>query len=393
MDLKQAASLLGWSRDNVRTAITDGLVLPGALRPVRLNAVDAATDYDIAEGDLERFIADCEALEPGRHPPAVVRRQLLIESRYRCAVCSSDAPLHYHHIIAWSDIAHHDPQHMLAVCGTCHDKITRRGEIDPTAQRAIKQRLAGQAPSGTAVDVAPLPSPPATEVSPHPIDGSTGERLAVRTPRGLILLDDVRYSPTSTWSVTLSYYDLREGWRYGTHYHETYRAMWRGPGGDKVQCRKMRIPHGDWVYAYVALDLAQEIRHHGGPLDLTELARGRRGGGVPIQHLAAGEVLTSANLLAWPLQLAGTDAIRDVIAEAEYVADLDHPDAESLRNLGSSLRHEAARAASAALGTHGPSQRFIDEVIGDFGAAITVAAIRTWLRRLAQVLREAIRPI
>src|SRR6266446_966878 len=123
MNLKDAAGLLGWKRELVELAITEGIETPQNKYRAKLSATPQGSDFDILDGDVEKFLAQFEAEEPGRYPPVAVRRALLIESGYQCAVCRSDAPLRFHHIVDWANLRHHDPKHMLTVCGSCHDKI------------------------------------------------------------------------------------------------------------------------------------------------------------------------------------------------------------------------------------------------------------------------------
>jgi hypothetical protein len=157
VDLAEAAGLLRTGRDAVRTYIEQGIELRDGVRR-HLRAVRLAHGFDISADDLDAFIADLEADDPGRHPPVSVSRELLIEAGWRCAVCKTAAPLEFHHIVPWAKLRHHDPQHMLAVCGTCHSSITRHGEPDTASQREIKRRLRQipQAPSAGGVQP-PLP--------------------------------------------------------------------------------------------------------------------------------------------------------------------------------------------------------------------------------------------
>lgn len=140
MKLNEVASLLRLSREQAETAIVDGVALPVTKAIVKLPASKLEGGYDIAEEDLDYFIAKFEAEEPGRHPPAAVRRELQVEARHRCAICVDAAPLQFHHMIDWAKVNHHDPKRMIAVCGTCHDRCTK-GEIDYKSQLQYKSRL------------------------------------------------------------------------------------------------------------------------------------------------------------------------------------------------------------------------------------------------------------
>lgn len=57
-----------------------------------------------------------------RYIPAAVRRQLRQEAFFGCAKCGSPI-LEYHHIVEFAEQAHHNPDHMIAVCPTCHRSL------------------------------------------------------------------------------------------------------------------------------------------------------------------------------------------------------------------------------------------------------------------------------
>lgn len=141
MNLKEAASLLGWKRELVALAIAEGVETPRTKVKVKLVVEQQGSGFDIPDEELDRFLTIFENEEPGRNPPVAVRRELLVECGYQCAVCESDAPLRFHHILDWANLKHHDPKHMLAVCGSCHDKIGA-GQIDTKSQRNFKTKLA-----------------------------------------------------------------------------------------------------------------------------------------------------------------------------------------------------------------------------------------------------------
>ncbi len=139
MDVKTVAALLGWSRESVLDAIRIG-VDRGAAGEIRLAADKRAASWDVSDEQLQTFLSAREAEEPGRHPPISVRRELRTEARHMCAICRRDLLLQYHHILEWHELGHHDPNHMLAICGACHGKIGA-GQIDRKEQRIYKRKL------------------------------------------------------------------------------------------------------------------------------------------------------------------------------------------------------------------------------------------------------------
>lgn len=144
MNIPEAAYLLRWSREQIEIAISAGVKVPGTDIVEKLEA--GVDGHDISEASLDKFINEFEKQEPGRHPPVAIRRELLIESKHRCAICWNTAPIQFHHMLEFGKINHHDPQHMLAICGTCHDMCST-GKIDYKCQCEYKRKL--RAPSHT----------------------------------------------------------------------------------------------------------------------------------------------------------------------------------------------------------------------------------------------------
>ena len=157
MKEKEVAALLVCSREQVKAAILDGVRLPRSGQPKRLEATEVGGEYDISDEQLDRFIEAFEAEEPGRYPPVPVRRELLVEAKHKCGICGEHLPLQFHHILPWEKVKHHDPHHMIALCGGCHDKI-KTGQIDRKSQIQYKMLLQDLADS--------LPDPDASQLFP-----------------------------------------------------------------------------------------------------------------------------------------------------------------------------------------------------------------------------------
>ncbi|MDY3553115.1 hypothetical protein R5W24_002207 [Gemmata sp. JC717] len=140
MTVNEVAEFLGCSSEMAKTMIADGLRLPVSGTLVKLAANGNADHTDITEEHLDAFIKQFEAEEPGRHPPTKVRRELLTDARHRCVICRESHPLQYHHMVEWAKLPHHDPRHMIAICGSCHTKCTK-GMIDHKSQVMYKAKL------------------------------------------------------------------------------------------------------------------------------------------------------------------------------------------------------------------------------------------------------------
>lgn len=134
---------LRWSGETFDAAVSVGVKLPKSGKLAKLKATKVGDDWDVDESDLNSFIAQFHDEEPGRHPPVAVCRELATECRHLCSICAQSHPLQYHHILQWSELSHYDPKHMLAICGSCHDKV-HDGTIDRKAQYIHKRRLQEQ---------------------------------------------------------------------------------------------------------------------------------------------------------------------------------------------------------------------------------------------------------
>jgi hypothetical protein len=55
-----------------------------------------------------------------RNIPSSIKLQLRQESGFGCAACGNIL-IEYHHIVPWAQCHDHDPNHMVALCATCHD--------------------------------------------------------------------------------------------------------------------------------------------------------------------------------------------------------------------------------------------------------------------------------
>jgi hypothetical protein len=140
MNLNEAAALLQKNRDTIKIAISDGIELPLSKIITKLAATKIGDEYEIEEIELNTFIKAFDDEEPGRHPPAQVRRELLVEATHRCAICKRDEPIEFHHIVEFSQIKHYDTRQMIAICRNCHARCGL-GEIDRKSQREYKTKL------------------------------------------------------------------------------------------------------------------------------------------------------------------------------------------------------------------------------------------------------------
>jgi hypothetical protein len=67
--------------------------------------------------------------------PADVKRAVLIESGYRCAVCGEPRPLERAHIIPWHKTKSHKAEDLICLCSSCHE----RADIEKWGEKALRQ--------------------------------------------------------------------------------------------------------------------------------------------------------------------------------------------------------------------------------------------------------------
>jgi hypothetical protein len=184
--------------ERVQTLVDQGLKLLRSGEVVRLVFTRDGGAVEISEEAFDAFAAKCDAEEPGRWPPAGVRRKLLVEARHLCAICLGGPPLQFHHMLEWAEIKHHDARHMLALCPTCHARCTN-GFIDHKAQVDYKKRLTQALATATPGDLAVYRRIEDSEMR----DGLTiGERVALRALRdefGCEVRTDVRIAAGDGW--------------------------------------------------------------------------------------------------------------------------------------------------------------------------------------------------
>jgi hypothetical protein len=388
MDLKETAGLLGWKRELVESAIEQGVETPSKKSLIKLAATRQGSDYDIREEDVDVLLAAFEKEDPGRNPPVAVRRELLVESGYQCSICKSDSPLQFHHIVDWAKLKHHDPKHMLAVCGSCHNKIGL-GQIDTKAQKQFKVRLTRpiQEQSANLVSTGNV-KPSATD---QIVNQSATERIVWCLPRGFLMLEDVACDDNPSWCVVVHYYHFGDGWRMGTHFHKSYARHWRYSTDLEVQCRKVGLPLGDRSYAYGAFYLMQELRDTDKHIDVRQKVEAHaKGGDFVIYYEPSKPIFLSEIDNKYP-QLKDTGELRDLLEEMEKFIDADYSQAViSTSEEGFSIGHRVIVEATKFFGASHPSMNFIKTVVADYDRKWTTAKIKEWMKQLQRVLSDAL---
>lgn len=60
-----------------------------------------------------------------------LRAKILKRDKYKCALCNSKKPLQIHHIIRFADsvMLRDNPENLISLCRTCHNKIKNQEHI------------------------------------------------------------------------------------------------------------------------------------------------------------------------------------------------------------------------------------------------------------------------
>ena len=57
--------------------------------------------------------------------PVEIRREVLVESGHRCAVCGEPLPLELAHIVPWRKIKEHTSDNLICLCANCHERADK----------------------------------------------------------------------------------------------------------------------------------------------------------------------------------------------------------------------------------------------------------------------------
>jgi hypothetical protein len=81
----------------------------------------------------------------GRHVPEAVKRAVRQRDGFGCVLCG-DAWIHYDHVgLEFADADVHDPEKIVLLCGSHHDRKTRGGLSDETVRAAMSGPAAKKA--------------------------------------------------------------------------------------------------------------------------------------------------------------------------------------------------------------------------------------------------------
>lgn len=220
----------------------------------------------------------------------------------------------------------------------------------------------------------------------RPIFRETDEETVIwLLPRGFLILTDLTFSKSASWSVTANYYDYNGNWQHGTHYHDSYERSW----SDNIenQFRKLSIPKGDWHFAYTPLNFLMDIRKTEVELDIKELVDVKNRYDYFVQYYKAGEQIELPIVPNDYVEYNKSGAVRDILAE------LNSLKVEKLKNPINEitvLRQEIYLVAYKYFGENHPSFRFIKEVIDEFNNGFDKWDLKCWCDKINNVLATAL---
>jgi hypothetical protein len=206
--------------------------------------------------------------------------------------------------------------------------------------------------------------------------------LVFRLPRGFILVDSLISHGDSTWGITLNYYDLEEGWRYGTHYHSSYRNW-----SFELNARKMGIPEADRRHATRALDVAVWIRTNAPTL---AAVRAEVSSDLDVRFFDAKAPISLSTL---PTAICGGKpwtsyhALRDIEFEMQELTDkagrCTHADVRELRMV---TLMEAERILPA----HSTALLHLQEAAATYRPEMPPEDLRQWMTGFRRMLSTAV---
>jgi len=205
------------------------------------------------------------------------------------------------------------------------------------------------------------------------------------------MLENVSFNNNPSWHIVIHYYHFGEGWRYGTHYHKSYKERWSNFGALDVQCRKVSLPRGDFNFSYGAFYLMQELRDVEEAIDVREkIDAHARAGDFVLYYEPSKPVFLHEVENKYP-ELAGTGKLRDLIEKMEDFIGADHSQSViSTSDEGFSFGHRVTIEATKFFGANHPSMSFVKTIVDDYDRSWTTSEIKQWMRQLKRVLSEAL---
>ena len=71
-----------------------------------------------------------------RHIPAEVQHAVRVRSKFGCVICRCAIYVYEHIDPLFSDAKEHNPDNICLLCGSCHDKVTRKHISKETVRRS-----------------------------------------------------------------------------------------------------------------------------------------------------------------------------------------------------------------------------------------------------------------
>ena len=329
--------------------------------------------------------------KPRAPTPNDVETQVLTASQRKCCLCYYIKDIQKHRK---GQIAHLDRDrsnstfgNLVWLCLDHHDEYDSRTSqskgLTPDEVRTYRDRLYQE------LGAAPPPAvPPPDQV----LDKTPAARVVWCLPRGFLMLEDIEFDAYPSWAVLAHYYHFGEGWRLGTHFHESYLDWWRSGNSLKGQFDKVGIPKGDWDYSHGAFNLITRLRCTDKQLDIKAIVEKLAAGGSPVHYYPPSEPILASQVEGKYPDLTGTHALRDLTAE---MIEFDHADyTQAVAGLAPdqafSFGHRAMLEAEAFLGKKHTSLRFISKVVDQYNREASTAELKRWVRRLREVLMDAV---
>lgn len=214
------------------------------------------------------------------------------------------------------------------------------------------------------------------------------EVIIGKLPRGYVVIEDISFNEHSSWSVVASYYDYDNNWLHSTHYHDSYNIYWVTPNGIDKQCRKLRIPAGDWFIAESTIYLIMELRSRKKGVKIEDILKTYNGKYDYFEYYHKRETITKPLLPNNFHHLNKTGEIRDIIAilDIKFYKKYDlidlHREYESIRRRAFLLLYDK-------IDSNHPALKFVNEIIEDYKSTFNIDELMKWGNRLSDALNES----
>jgi len=213
--------------------------------------------------------------------------------------------------------------------------------------------------------------------------------LLVLLPRGYVIIANISYQDSESWSVKTHYWTYENQCLGSIHYNNSYKKNWESVEYRERQLNKLQIPIGDQIYADDILDLIIDLRERGKNEKITELIELYKFSELEIEYYDKEVELEKLSPPKKFQRLNETGYIRDLIKEFN-TTHLKNYDLKTLHKDYNSKRRNALLWFCNRLSNDHPIIQFIKEEVNKYNDTMSLIELRDWANSMSTVLKDSL---